>query len=155
MALWLVRGGRHGQYEQKFLDENRIFLTWDDLDHDLSKVGSQESLRDVLETIYPSASKHRILVHAAEIWTFSHRMAVKDWIVLPCRNKPAIHVAEIKGGYEYHASAENPFYHSRAVEWLGRDIARTNFDTDLLYSFGSLLTICQIKRKPDIRQCGE
>lgn len=29
MALWLVRAGRHGEYEKKFLGENRIYLTWD------------------------------------------------------------------------------------------------------------------------------
>ncbi len=33
MALWLVRAGSHGEYEQKFLEENRIYLTW----HNLNK----------------------------------------------------------------------------------------------------------------------
>jgi restriction system protein len=37
MALWLVRAGRHGEYEQRFLDEGRIYLTWDELAGDLHK----------------------------------------------------------------------------------------------------------------------
>ena len=31
MALWLVRAGKHGEYEQKFFEENRIYLAWDRL----------------------------------------------------------------------------------------------------------------------------
>jgi len=38
MALWLVRAGRHGDYEKKFLDENRVYLTWEGLSHDLGAV---------------------------------------------------------------------------------------------------------------------
>ena len=38
MALWLVRSGQHGEYEQHFMDQERIFVTWDDLNRDLSSV---------------------------------------------------------------------------------------------------------------------
>jgi len=38
MALWLVRAGSNGEYEKKFLDENRIYLTWDGLSRDLSQI---------------------------------------------------------------------------------------------------------------------
>ena len=29
MAIWLIRAGKHGEYEQKFLQENRVYVTWD------------------------------------------------------------------------------------------------------------------------------
>ena len=29
MATWLIRAGGHGEYEQKFLQENRVYVTWD------------------------------------------------------------------------------------------------------------------------------
>jgi restriction system protein len=35
MATWLIRAGKHGEYEQKFLQENRVYVTWDKLDEDL------------------------------------------------------------------------------------------------------------------------
>lgn len=38
MALWLNRAGRHGEFEKRFLDDDRIYLTWDNLKHDLSKI---------------------------------------------------------------------------------------------------------------------
>ena len=44
MSLWLIRAGESGEYEDKFLDENRIYLTWQNLDPDLSKVSSWEEL---------------------------------------------------------------------------------------------------------------
>lgn len=32
MAIWLIRAGSHGEYEQKFIQENRGYMTWDDLE---------------------------------------------------------------------------------------------------------------------------
>lgn len=32
MAIWLIRAGSHGEYEQKFIQKNRGYVTWDDLD---------------------------------------------------------------------------------------------------------------------------
>lgn len=29
MAIWLIRAGSHGEYEQKFIRENRVYVTWD------------------------------------------------------------------------------------------------------------------------------
>ena len=31
MSLWLVRGGSHGEHESKFIEDNRVFLTWGEL----------------------------------------------------------------------------------------------------------------------------
>lgn len=28
MALWMVRVGKYGEFEAKFLESSRIFLTW-------------------------------------------------------------------------------------------------------------------------------
>ena len=32
------------------------------------------------------------------------------------------------------------------MEWIVQDIPRTNFDQDLLYSFGAFMTVCQVSR---------
>jgi len=41
MAVWLIRAGSHGEYEQKFLQENRVYVTWDKLNVDLSKLDNR------------------------------------------------------------------------------------------------------------------
>lgn len=146
MALWLNRAGRHGEFEKKFLDDNRIYLTWDGLDHDLSKVGKKPDLADLLRKVYPSASKGRIRQNLGQIWQFAQEMKPGDWVVLPSKMKSAIHVAEITGPYKFDGKAEDPFFHHRTVKWLETDIPRTNFDKDLLLSFGAFSTICQVKR---------
>jgi len=40
MTLWLNRSGRHCEHESKFLHDGRIYLTWNELDHDLSQLST-------------------------------------------------------------------------------------------------------------------
>ena len=55
-------------------------------------------------------------------------------------------MAEITGNYEHLPSGSSPYFHTRSVNWFARDIPRSNFDKDILYSFGAFMTICQITR---------
>ncbi len=38
MTLWLVRAGRHGEHEQRFLDDSRVYLTRSELNQGLDRV---------------------------------------------------------------------------------------------------------------------
>jgi restriction system protein len=146
MALWLVRAGRHGQFEKKFLEEGRIYLTWNRLSYDLSEIDDRSALRAVLEEVYPEAPAGRITNNSGQIWGFAKGIKPGDWVVLPSKQKPAIHIAEVTGGYVFNKNAEDPFHHHIDVKWIAQDIPRSNFDQDLLYSFGAFMTVCQIKR---------
>ena len=44
MAIWLIRAGSHGEYEQKFIQENRVYVTWDGLDVNLIKLAERSEL---------------------------------------------------------------------------------------------------------------
>lgn len=146
MALWLVRAGAHGEFEKKFLEESRIYLTWDGLSHELGALQDRGQLRALLEQVYPDAPKGRITNNLGQIWAFSQGITPGDWIVLPSKQKPAIHVAEVKGDYTFNPNGEDPFFHHRDVEWIIQDVPRSNFDQDLLYSFGAFMTVCQVRR---------
>lgn len=146
MAIWLVRAGAHGEFEKKFLEENRIYLTWEGLSHDLGALKDRGQLRALLEKVYPDAPKGRITNNLGQIWAFSHGIGQGDWIVLPSKQKPAIHVAKVKGGYTFNPNGEDPFFHYMDVDWIAQDVPRTNFDQDLLYSFGAFMTVCQVSR---------
>ena len=145
MALWISRAGSHGEYEKRFLEEGRIYLTWDGLKFDLSKRLTKEALRELLQGVY-NYSKGALINYSGQVWAFYKKMEVGDWVILPSKLKPAIHIAEITGGYEFDSAAEDPFYHYRKVRWITTDIPRSNFDQDLLYSFGAFMTVCQVKR---------
>lgn len=41
MALWLVRAGKHGESEKRFLDERRIYCTCHGLNHNLAQVADK------------------------------------------------------------------------------------------------------------------
>jgi restriction system protein len=147
MSLWLVRTGKMGEYEKRFLEEERIYLTWDRLSHDLSKVKSKRALYDLLLKLYPDVKQGAVRNWTGQVWPFAHEMKEGDWVVIPSKLKrAAIHFAEITGPYVYDRDAEKPFYHCRTVKLIATDIPRSNFDQDLLFSFGALQTVCRIKR---------
>lgn len=146
MAVWLVRAGSHGEYEQKFLQDNRIYLTWDNLAVSLDKFDSRKSLIEVLSLFDVEAKAKKLVNHASQIWPFAHDMQVGDRIILPSKLQPVIYIGKITSGYHHQADAANPFYHWRSVEWLPDAVPRSHFSQDLLYSFGAFLTVCRITR---------
>jgi restriction system protein len=147
MAIWLVRAGGHGEHENKFLEEGRIYLTWGrKICHDLSLFEDQKALYTFLPEACPDWKMGRIRTNSGQFWSFSHRMKSKDWIVMPSKFTATIHVGEITGDYTFVPKGPEPYFHYRKVKWIKTNIPRTNFDQDLLYSLGVPLTICQVKR---------
>lgn len=146
MELWLTRAGSHGEFEQKFLDEGRIYLTWDELGEDLSKLDNRQSLLELLEQTYPNEKLKRLQNHSSQIWPFVKTMQAGEWVVLPSKKQPVVYVGKITGDYVHNAKGRDPFFHWRSVEWFGLEIPRSHFGQDLLYSFGAFMTICRIRR---------
>lgn len=145
MALWLIRAGRHGQGEQRFLDDDRVYLQWGGIDVDLRKVGDRDQVKALLRQRMPDAKEGKITNGASQVWAFIKEMSVGDWFVLPSKMKRAIHVGEIASDLKFEVvNGESMNY--RDVKWLATDIPRSNFDQDLLYSFGAFMTVCRIKR---------
>jgi restriction system protein len=66
MAIWLIRAGSHGEYEQKFIKESRVYMTWDDLDVDLSKLKERGDLVGKMAELY-GGIKHRTILNWVSI----------------------------------------------------------------------------------------
>lgn len=62
MTVWLVRAGAHGEYEQKFLRESRVYVTWEELDVDLSQITDRKQFLDEMAKRYPDAKARAIAV---------------------------------------------------------------------------------------------
>ena len=146
MSLWLVRAGGAGEHESRFLSENKIYVTWDELSSDLAALNNKEDLSNLLSEKYPNAKPGRIRNWVGQIWPFAKEMQLGDWVVMPSKKKASINIGEITGEYVNEPNANNPYYHYRTINWFATDIPRSNFDQDLLYSFGAFMTICRIKR---------
>ena len=146
MAIWMVRAGSGGQYEQKFLQEERVYVTWDGLDVDLADLSDRAELLAAMSTRYPDAKPKALTNHASQVWPFATEMRIGDLITLPLKSQPAIQVGEIKGDYQFEPAGPNPYYHWRQVESVGEAVPRANFGKDLLYTFGAFMTICRVQR---------
>lgn len=146
MAIWLVRAGSAGEFEDKFIGERRVYVTWDGLDVNLANLQQREQLQAALAERYPDAKPKTLQNWTSQVWPFAQRMQVGDWLVLPLKTQPVIYIGEIVGDYQFAGEGPDPFFHWRAVKWIGEAIPRSHFSQDLLYSFGAFMTICRIQR---------
>ncbi len=146
MTTWMVRAGQHGEYEAQFIEDKKLLLTWDGLCSNLAQVPSREALVDLLGQRYPQDSLGRRRNHASQLEPFAKVMQKGDWVVLPRKTDRTICIGKITGDYVFDATASDPFYHSRAVEWLVEGLPREHFGQDLLHSFGAFMTVCKIER---------
>lgn len=148
MAMWLIRAGNVGQFEKKFLDDSKVWLTWDSLSENLSRFHSREELLAHLGRLYENTDQpsNRQKNYSTQIWPFVSTIQTGDWFVLPSKLNPTLHFGEIVSDYCHHPAGPNPFFHYRTVRWLATDVPRSAFDQDLLYSMGAFMTICRLTR---------
>jgi restriction system protein len=146
MALWMLRAGRHGEYEDRFLSTSRIYLTWGDtLPHDARGFASRADAVQTLRERWPNASDGKIRNHAGQLWAFLRTMKPDDLVVVPSKKTPELHFGVIRSDAQFDPAAEPDYRHFRDVTWL-RDVPRAAMDKDILYSLGAIMTICEISR---------
>ncbi len=71
MAIWLIRAGSHGEYEQKFIQEDRVYVTWDRLAGSLSQLPDRDALFAVIFQLYPDAKSKRLYNWVSQMWPFA------------------------------------------------------------------------------------
>lgn len=147
MALWLVRAGKYGEFEERFLASSSIYLTWEGLEGtDLVAAKQPADIKEIVQRTYPNEAPRRLGNWAGQISTFLLGIKPGDWVVLPRKTQASIAIGEVTGPYRYDSSAEPLFRHSRQVKWMNTAIPRTAFEQDILYSFGAFMTVCEIRR---------
>jgi len=145
MAAWMVRAGAHGEREDFALERGLAVIGWDELG-DLSRVGSREELDALMRGAFSDAKTATIANYVGQVWAFRERIQVGDLLVLPLKTRSAIAIGTVRGPYEYHVDNPAEARHTRSVEWIRKDIPRSDFDQDILYSLGTFMTVCQIQR---------
>ena len=104
MAIWLIRAGSHGEYEQKFISENRVYVTWDKLAVNLVKLADRDALTAEMAKIYPDAKPKRLLNWVSQVWPFAHEIKKGDLVFLPLKSQPAICIGEVTGDYHFDSA---------------------------------------------------
>lgn len=145
MTLWVVKGGRAGEREERFLTRSVIGIGWDELG-DLSAHANREALKAAYREAFPDSSEGNINTQAAQLWAFAAGMQVGDAVVVPLKTRGQIAIGEIRGPYGWTNEYGADMHHVRDVTWAVTDLPRTAFDKDLLYSFGSSQTVSSASR---------
>ena len=101
MGIWLFRAGKNGEFESKFLEDKRIYLTWNRLNVDLSKFKDRDKLLQKLTEVYDGEKPNTIKNWASQIYPIAHRIENGDWIVLPSKMSSSIHFGKVVGDYKY------------------------------------------------------
>ena len=146
--VYLNRAGKYGEDEEYALENGLTIIgqreysslddckTLDDVDKLVRKVDLEQNKQ---------SSNQSISMSVRQLWKFARLMAEGDIVVLPRKNLRVIALGKIAGPYKYQ-EINGELRHTREVKWVRRDIPRSEFKQDLLYSLGSLLTICRITR---------
>lgn len=145
MTLWVVKGGRLGEREDRFLDHGLIGIGWEEMPA-LSTFADREALKKRYGEVYPQDSEGRMVVQVGQLWAFAHLMEVGNLVVVPLKTRSQIAVGKISGPYRHTDEFGADMRHVRSVKWLARDLPRSRFDKDLLYSFGSFLGVSRVTR---------
>ena len=78
----------------------------------------------------------------SQIWPVRDTIKVGDLVALPLKSRSAIVVGKVTGGYKYRKDLPGGSFHTRPVNWI-REFPRNEFDKDILFSLGSLMTVCR------------
>lgn len=144
MTLWLVRAGRFGEREQFAIEKNLAVIGWEELP-DLSKLKTRDELTDLLPNIYPNEQKKTLINWESQLWPFANSMQIGELVAMPLKHRAIIKFGYVAGDYKYEPTNPIGFKHTRLVNWK-HDIPRNQIEQDLLYSFGSAMTVCKIHR---------
>ena len=145
VTLWVVRCGGDSAYELEAYEKKIVGISWGKLG-DLSKYKTVEELRSYYSQIHPDEKLGAIRTNVAQVFSFSSRIQIGDLVALPIRSTASIAFGRITGNYRYFPDVHQYVKHQRDVEWIGSPIPRSQFDQDLLYTFGAFLTVFQARR---------
>jgi restriction system protein len=144
MALWLVRAGKHGERENLALEKGAAIIGWEDVP-DLSGIADRGALEKLLIEVYPDEKPKRLSNWESQLWPIVNAIQPGDLVVLPLKTRSMIAIGNVTGSYQYRTDIAERGLHTRPVKWL-KEVPRSAFDQDLLYSFGAFMTVCRIQR---------
>jgi restriction system protein len=144
MALWLVRAGKHGEREDFALQNKVAVIGWEEFP-DISYIQARSEFHTLLHKTFPDEKPNTLRNWEGQLWPFFHEIKKGDLIALPLKHRAVIAIGEADGEDRYEPNNPPGARHFVPVKsW--HEFPRNAFETDLLYSFGALKTVCRIQR---------
>ena len=117
MTLWMVRGDKHGNYQDMALEKG--FAYHFSQVSDLKEAVTLEDVSELVREEEPDAKKAQIRSWAAQLLAIAHRIQTGDLVAMPLRSSPQIAIGRVKGQYQYRTDL-GEVHHTLPVECLGR-----------------------------------
>jgi MoxR-like ATPase len=125
MTVWVVRGGRRGEFVDAALERGLTIIGWPTVETDASKL-SQDEIRDILAASLPDPAPARVNQQAGQLYRFASVMQPGDLVIMPrgsvakspdSESESTVALGRVEGDYEYRTDIPGA-RHARAVMWL-------------------------------------
>ena len=141
--LWIVRAGKQGDRELAAIEQGRLLPGFLEVG-DLRRFSDRDAILEHLAQVMPDGGRNRLRNFAAQLNQFAHTIQIGDLVVMPRKLTDGVAIGEVSGDYIF--DAEDPYRHSRPVNWSQVSVPRDTFKQDLRHSLGAFMTICEVKR---------
>ena len=133
MAVWVVRGGTDGEFEEQALKEGVVAVKFGEIPEDLITGLDGTQMKDQVakrfEEFGPEARVPYEII--AQFCYFRDAIRLDELVVMPHKKRDGdwqeAAVGKIKGTYQ-DTGEFNGFRHSRAVEWINKAVPRNYVD---------------------------
>jgi hypothetical protein len=121
-SVWMVKAGRGDVHAPTVLQDGVISVEWGELD-DLGHM-TRDELASRMRTAFPERPQSTQTRDTNELYAFAHEIEAGDLIVLP-QQEARFAVGRVTGGYEHRPDRQNGENHVHPVDWIRRDVPRT------------------------------
>jgi predicted Mrr-cat superfamily restriction endonuclease len=157
MAVWLCRAGLRGEYENKFIDRETIYLIGSVV-FDLTGMTDKEELTKLIAAKYPLLPDRSVTNMVVQARSFTNRAKVGDWVILPSEgSERLLNIGEITGKYVFDGT-KSEFKHGREIDWKYGAWKRDDFNEDIIRSvdaFDTFMTFFKMKQEKRIKEIVE
>ena len=115
MTLWVCKGGKRGERESRFIENNLIAIGFGLLNNDLAGIKSKVELESLYEKVWPDASEGRKRNHVGQVYAFLRNVKIGDLVVVPMKTSGTIWIGKIESEYKYRTDLGADMQHTRSV----------------------------------------
>jgi restriction system protein len=148
--VFVARAGRNGEDEDDALELGLAIIGFEEVPSLAAAQDYGQILQLVREGL-PAEKPKAQVNYAGQLWAFRLSIREGDIIVLPRKRAPEIALGIVGGPYA-HQMVRGRLRHTLPVRWMRAGVPRTEFEQDLLFSFGAFLTVCNVSRNDAARR---
>jgi restriction system protein len=144
MAVWMVRGGRHAEFEGIALENQLAVVGWSEIP-DLSGFATREALSEAALAAYPERKTGAVRNTVGQLWALREGIQIGDLIAMPLKSRDAVVLGNVTGSYRHRTDLMDQPVHTRPVKWESVELSRSTLPPDILASLSSDLTVCGLR----------